>query len=567
MAGKGTKKGKDMLQLLISIATVILLNYIGSFYFFRLDLTAEKRHSLSDATIEFLNDLDDVVYVKVYLEGDFPAEFQKLRNATKEKLDNFRAYANGNLEYEFINPSASEDLKTNEEIYHELTKKGLQYNNIKIQTKDGVGEKIIFPGAILTYKEKEIPVQLLKSQMGVQPEIMVNNSINNLEYELSNSIRKFLIDSKQKIAFIEGHGELNSLQVADFKQTLEEYYVVDRVKIDGLLSSLDGYQAIVIAKPDSVFNDKDKFIIDQFIMKGGSAMWLIDPVQANKDSLRTSSMALGVTRYLNIEDQLFKYGVRLNHNLIQDLQCGAIPITVGYTGNQPRTELFPWFFDPLMIPQSKHPIVNNLDAIKGEFTSTIDTIASSKAKKTVLLTSSRYSRVMNSPVRISLRMVDMDPNKSMFNKPFLPVAVLLEGKFESSFKNTILPPEIKSSPDIAYREESEGARMIIIADGDIMKSHTTIKNGEEFAYPLGKDQYSNAVYGNKDFLLNCMNYLMDDSGLISVRSRELKLRLLDQTRIIEERFFWQFINVGVPILVIIVFGFIQFYIRKGKYSS
>ena len=321
---------------------ILLINLISSFVFKRFDLTSEKRYTLSGTTKDLITGLDDLIYIRVYLEGEFPAGFVRLRNATKEMLDEFRAYSDNNIEYQFINPSESQDNKTRQETYRELARQGLQPTNLQVREGDGSSQKIIFPCAIFTYKGRDMPLQLLKSKIGADPEEMLNNSIQALEYELANTIKKLIIVDKPKIAFIEGHGELSGLEVSDVTRTLSENYIVERVRIDGKLNSLSSYKAIIIAKPDSAFDEKDKFIIDQFVMNGGKILWLIEKVLAELDSLQNKLSMIGLPLSLNLEDQLFRYGVRINANLIQDVQAAAIPVNTAIVGNQPKWELMPW---------------------------------------------------------------------------------------------------------------------------------------------------------------------------------------------------------------------------------
>ena len=557
-------KRQNIVQLILSLAIIILINFIGSFWFYRIDLTSEKRYSLSPATIKMLKSLDDIVYFKIYLDGEFPAGFKRLRNETKEMLNQFRAYSK-NIEYEFINPSASPDKKTRTAIYRQLFNKGLDPTNLEQNENGGHSEQIIFPGGIVTYKEREVPVQLLLSQMGVPSEQVLNNSIQSLEYSFASAIRKLSTTVKPKVGFIEGHGELEKIYVADISNALSEYYDVERVKINHKFKSLEFFKAIIIAKPDSAFDDKDKFIIDQFIMKGGKVLWLIDPVFASMDSLRNTNTTVGIINPINLEDMLFKYGVRLNTNLIQDLQAVPIPVVTGHVGNRPQQSLLPWFYFPLLMPQSNNPIVNNLNAIKTEFISSIDTVGAKGIKKTILLTSSKYSKFINTPALINLELLKKKPDPMEYNKPYQPVAVLLEGKFHSLFKNR-LTPEIFQNPLIDFKEISPNTKMIIIADGDIIKNQVYFNNGKEFPYPLGYDKYTKQSFGNKDLILNAVNYLCDDDGLISVRARELKLRLLDKTKIEDESLYWQIINVIMPVVLIILFGIFQTYFRKRKYT-
>lgn len=565
MNKKGTSRKISLLQLLLALVILVLINNLGGYVFYRIDLTSEKRYSLSPATKDLVKSLDDVVLVKVYLEGEFPAGFKRLRSETKEMLDEFRAYAGDNLQYEFINPSESTDEKKRNEVYQHLVKEGLQPTNLTVKEEGGKSQQIIFPGAIFSYKNRNIAVQLLKSRMGVSSEEMLNSSIQQLEYEFSNSIRKLSNPQKMNVAFIKGHGELDQLHSTDIARSLSEYYTVKQVALDSNIHALEGYDAAIVAKPDSAFSEKDKFILDQFVMNGGKMMWFIDPVYAEMDSLQNKQgMTFGISNPINLDDLLFKYGVRLNDNLVQDLQAAPIPIVTGYSGNQPQQSLFPWFYMPLVVPENVHPIVTNLNAIKFEFASSLDTVSNDGVKKTILLHTSKYSKVLNSPVRISLGIVQQEPKQEQYNKHNLPLAVLLEGQFESVFKNRITTA-IANSNEIKFKAQSKPTKMIVVSDGDVIKNAVSKSSGK--VYPLGFDRYTNQMYGNTNFILNSMNYLTDNSGLISIRSRELTLRLLDKEVLKSDKFFWQLLNTLLPILLLLIYGIVQFYLRKRKYSN
>lgn len=566
---------RDIIQLLTVIGIVVALNVLSGYFFTRFDLTSEKRYTLSDTSKELLENMEDVVYLKVYLDGELPAGFRRLRDRTREMLDEFRAYSNNNIEYEFINPNDQPDEKSRNDLYRQLAKEGLMPTNIQIKSEDGVEQKLIFPGAIMSYRGEETALQLLKSQMGAAPEQMLNSSTEDLEYEITNAIRKLTSIRAESIGFIEDHGELTSRQVADMAKSLSEYYRLERVKINGKLNSLvmraEGdsgavvfpkYKAIVIAKPDTAFTEEDKFMIDQYIMYGGRVLWLLDPVFCNMDSLRYAPSTLAIPVSNNLEDMLFKYGVRVNPDLVQDARCAAIPGPSGYVGDQLQWALQPWIFFPIVVPESEHPIVRNLNGIKLEFASTIDTVGGKDIKKTVLLSTSDKSRVLRTPTQVSLDVMVEEPKPEQFNKQFLPVAVLLEGKFESVFKNR-LTSIIKSDENIKFREEGKSTKMIVVSDGDIMRNHI---NPDGTYLPCGFDKYTSQQFGNKNFLLNAINYLCDDMSLTSIRSRALEIRLLDRKKAEAERTKWQVINVGIPIVLIILFGFLNAYLRRKRYA-
>jgi ABC-2 type transport system permease protein len=576
---KKDPKSDNIIQLVSGLIIIILLNVIGSYIFTRFDLTNEKRFTLSSSTKQMLRETDDIIYFKVYLEGDFPSGFKKLSQSTREMLDEFRAYSD-NIQYEFINPTASEDAKVRKDVYDRLVEQGLEPTDIAVRTKEGQKQQSIFPSALVTYKGRTVPVSLLANQLGAAPDAIINNSVQALEYSLVSAIRKLSVVTKPRIAFIQGHSELSKLETADIAIALSDYYNIEYVDIKGQLNSLterveaeDGkfniinkFKTIIVAKPDSVFSEKDKFIIDQFVMRGGKVLWLIDPVFATMDSLQKTNTTIGITQDININDQLFKYGVRLNSNLIMDLSALPIPMVTGYMGNQPQFEFFPWPYFPVLTSSSSNPVVKNINAVRTEFISSIDTVGGAGIKKTVLLKTSKYTRLAQTPVMISLAILGKDPDTRDFADPPQPVAVLLEGKFESVFTNRI-PKEISQAPEIGFTGKSEENRMIVISDGDIIKNQVQFANGTYIPLPLGYDRHTGQTFGNKELILNAVNYLSDDAGLMDIRSRELRLRALDVNKARENLLGWQLINILVPVLLVIIFGIIQFALRKRRFSK
>lgn len=555
-------RNQSILQLLLLLLILVFVNVVASSLFTRFDFTAEKRYSLSQSSKKIASDLKDVVSFKIYLDGDLPPAFKRLRNSTRELLDEYRIYAGENIQYEFIDPSANPDDKERVQLYKQLNEKGLTPTNLEEKDKSGRSQKLVFPGAIVTYKSRTVPLQLLKSKIGADPEVMLNNSIEGLEYDITSTLRRISNDVAQSVTFLQGQDELNTKQITDIAKGLSEYYNVDTVKIEGKLDALKHYKAVIIAKPLTAFSEKDKFVIDQFIMHGGRVLWLIDRMEMNMDSLVESSTNIAIANDLNLDDMLFRYGVRVNPNLILDLQSAPIPIVTGMVGNQPKQDLFPWYYFPLFNPISKHPIVNNLNAIKGEFVSTIDTVEAENVRKTILLTSSKYSKVQAPPARVSLNMLQDQPDQREYNKMYLPVAVLLEGKFRSNFVNRI-PESIATSKEIGFKALSDSTKMIVISDGDIIASHVSKKGT---IYPLGYDRYTQQTYGNKNFILNCVDYLCDDSGILELRGKEFKLRLLDSSKTSEEASIGWF-NVLSPILIILLYGIFRLWFRKRKYGS
>ncbi len=562
-----SNRNNSIVKVAIGLLVLFLLNIGSSFLFTRIDLTSEKRHTLTPETIKMVKDLDDVVFVRVYLEGEFPADFQRLRNAVKERLDELKAYAGDKIEFEFINPSENPNKELRQQTWRKLVEAGLEPTEITVEGKDALERKLIFPGAIISYKSKEFPIQILRSHDAVPSPEMLNSSINNLEYNIANSIRRLTEKHHSKIGILAGHGELESLQLEDFVKAASDLYAVERVRIDSQLSALTAFDCLVIAKPDSIFNEKDKFIIDQFLMRGGRILWCLDGIDASMDSLKgTSNMqTLGLSKNLNLADQLFTYGVRVKSELLIDRNCSPIALNVGKFGDKPNLQLFPWFFNPVLIPDGKHPITLNVDPIYTEFLSGVDTVGFPFIKKTVLLKTSPYTRIMRAPVRINLGIVGINPDFGKNSAGPQPAAVLLEGKFKSAFANRI-SPEIANSKAIKFKPESiVSTKMIVIGDGDIIKNKTNPEKG--IYYPLGFDTYQKAkIYGNREFLLNALNYLLDDSGLIAVRSREIKLRKLDAEKIVDHKTRWQIINIISPILVVLLLGMVIYFIRKKKYA-
>jgi len=572
------KTKHPLVQLLIAIVILICINIIGYYFFTRFDLTAEKRYTLTTATKKVLKKLDDIIYVKVYLKGDFPSNYKRLRNATREMLDELRAYY-PDLEYEFINPSESpiEEERINE--YRLLIENGLQPTTITQHTKDGISQQRIFPGAFIEYKGRKMPIQLLQTQIGISEEEYINNSIENLEYTFVNAFNKLSRIQKPRVAFIKGQGVLGDRFLIDIANTLSKDYSVEQVELKGNVNALteripkdtldryrisNKFNIIILAQPTQTFEEKDKFIIDQFIMHGGRVLWLIDPVGISMDSLQNQSVTIATPLNLNLEDQLFGYGVRLNYDLIADLKCLPITMITGYSGNMPQFNLMPWYFFPLITPNTNHVVVRNLNALKTQFVSSLDTIEVSGIKKTILLTSSTRSRSMRTPVVVDLNMARQKQDERLYNKKFLPVAVLLEGKFKSLYANR-MASELTDNPIIGFREESKTTAMIVVSDGDIIRNQLSRKDGTPME--LGYDQDTRQFFGNKDFILNAVSYLSDDDGIISIRSREIKIRLLDRTRIASNELFWQILNVVAPIVLIVVFGIAWNTARKQRYTK
>jgi len=573
-------KRQNIKSIAIIVAGIIVFSIISSWFYFRIDLTAEKRHSISPVTRELLSEIKEPLHVTVYLKGDFPPGFTRLSNATREFLNVFCAY-NRNISYEFVNPNAYTDAAQHDTLVARLIRKGLNPTSLNVN-KDGRNEQqLIFPSALVTYRDKEVAVDLLKSQVGVPPEEVLNNSIEALEFNMAIALRKLTIERKPAVAFLEGQREADLIRVADAVRSLREYYAVYKVHPNGNPDSFfliktdpktgkqliePKFRALIIAKPDSLFSEADKFLIDQYIMYGGKVLWFIDPVSASLDSIRTKGRTMAYARDLNLEDQLFRYGVRLNANLIMDMNALSIPVVTGQMGGQPQQTMMPWYFYPLLMPGIDHPIIKNINAIKTEFISSIDTVKADGVRKTVLLSTSKYSKLVSVPIDISLDMLRVQPDQTIFNKPPQSVAVLLEGEFTSLFRNRI-PPVLKDGAKFTPLNQSRNTGMLVVSDGDVILNQVQTSNGQPFPLPLGYDRYSNQLFGNSDLLLNTINYLCDDAGLVTLRTREVKLRLLDSESIKNKQLAIQIMNVLLPILIIIIIGLLIFWRRQYRYIN
>ncbi len=573
---KADVKRSHLLQLLLGLVTIIFINVLGYYFFVRVDLTEEKRYSLSVSTKKLLKEIDEVVFVRCYLDGDMPAEYKALKNETKEMLDQFRAY-NPNIEYEFVDPNGFENRTERDEFYRRLFERGLSPINIKTTKSNTQVQQYIFPYIDIVHKGRTYIAPLLSSKKGVAGEGIIAGSIENLEYNIYSSIRSIVNAKKDKVVFLYGHGELPVENIYDFVSSLSEYYEVDSITINEKLNSLtdriydtvdlskvtieNKYKCMIVAKPTSIFSYKDLYIIDQYIMHGGKVLWLLDALNVSMDSLQAQSSTVAISNFTGVDDILFRYGAKVNTNLIMDLQCAKVPIVTGqYQDNMPQMSYYPWNFFPEIHPNSNHIVSDKISPVKMEFVSSIDTTAS-QAEKTVLLYSSNGTRIMNAPVNVSLNMLKQKQDAKLFNAGSKPVAMLLEGEFVSAFKNR-LTATMEENTQIAFKDFSDTTAMIVVADGDICKNDFI--NGQ--LLPLGYDKYTRQMYGNKEFLVNCVNYLCGDVDLIPLRSREVIMRKLDTAKIERERTFWQVINVVVPVVIILVVGLILTIFRKRKYS-
>jgi ABC-2 type transport system permease protein len=551
------KRGIDIVEFLLMFGIVVLINIIVSQYFFRIDLTGDKRYTISNTSKEILKGLDDVVYVEVYLEGQFPSGFKRLQSSIREILDEFRVYGGNNIQYKFLDPGAEPDNERRSRIYNTLAQKGIQPTNLFAKEKDKKIEKLIFPGALVAYKEKEVPVMFLKGNKGAGPEEILNQSVEGLEFELITSIRQLTQKKRKSIAFVEGHGEFPQDRVSDISRTLTKFYDVYRVDLRQS-KSLENYDALIIARPRTEYSEQEKFMVDQFIMNGGKALFYIDPIHIDMDSIGDNG-TLATAYNTNLDDLLFKYGVRLNQNLIQDLNSGVYPMNVGHIGEKPQIQLVNWKYFPLLNTYAKHPIVKNLDAIYSRFVSTIDTVKSEGIKKTPLVFTSAYTKILSVPFSIEYNQARLEADPKDFNKGSLSVYYLLEGSFTSLYKNRPLPVSGAS-----FVEKGKPTKIIVCSDADIITNEVG-KSGREL--PVGFDKFSGKLFGNKDLIVNSVDYLLDERGIIDIRSKEITLRPLDKVKVEEERSQWQIINLVLPVLLLLLFGVARYYLRKRKYEN
>jgi len=555
---------KNIKTLGITIFILIVLNVLGSLFFQRFDLTKDKRYTLSETSLQIVKQVKNPLSIKIYMQGDLPADFRRLQQETRQLLEEFQAY-NSNIVFEFVDPLENKDESM--DVVKSLYQKGLTPINITVDDKGKQSQAMVFPWAIAVYNNKEVNIPLLKNIMGASTTQKVIGSIQHLEYSIADAINKITKDKQKKVAIIKGNGEMKEVHIAKMLMQIRESYYIGPFTLDsvaknptGSLEALKKYDLAIIAKPTETFSDEEKQVLDQFIMNGGKTLWLIDQVAADMDSLYNQAGAtLAYPRDLNLNDMFFKYGFRINPDLVKDEQGSPIKLATGEQGSATQYQDFIWKYAPLVTPEAKHPIVKNLGGIKFDFASPIDTLKNG-IKKTVLLKSSPYSKKIGTPTEINLNIVtEKTTPQDYVNKGNLPLSVLLEGNFHSVFENRVLPFKENS-----FLSKGKPTKMIVIADGDLAKNQLD-KN--MMPVELGYDQRSGNLYDNKDFVMNCINYLLDDTGLINIRSKDLNLPLLDKEKVYENYNLTQFITIGLPILILLIFGLVFTYIRKRKYSK
>jgi ABC-2 type transport system permease protein len=557
---------KHITRLLAIIAGLVLLNILSSYVFKRFDLTQDKRYTLSEAAKETIAEADSPIVIDIFLKGNFPPEFRRLQQETEQLLEEFKAY-NSNINYQFINPLEAEENR--EEIQEQMRNFGLTAAQVEVQDNGKVSTELVYPWALAYYNNKTVKIPLLKNQLGSTTEERVNNSIQNLEYAFADGFSKLTQPKRRKVAVLKGNGELDDRFVADFFSTLREYYFIAPFTLDSAavspqrtLDQLKGFDLVVSAAPTEPFSDTEKYILDQYTMNGGASLWLVDATENRIDTLSGNTFAFG--KDLNLNDFFFKYGIRVNPNLVKDIYAAPIVLASGQE-RESQYNRYPWFYNPLSSSANNHPVVTNIEAVKFEYASALDTLPNG-ISKTVLLSTSPITQIVGLPTEINidkeipenLKVINEGPDPNKFKAGEVPLAVLLEGEFTSVFNNRVKP--FKLTED---KTSSPPTRMVVISDGDVIRNQ--LDRGRPLE--LGFDKWTQSFYGNKEFLLNTVNYLLDDSGLINIRTKEIAVAFLDPQKTSEERSKWQILNMLLPLGLLAVFGILFQYLRKRKYRQ
>ena len=573
-------KKSALIGLLVSLVVLISVNIIFSYLYVRIDLTQDKRNSLSETTIDMLKNLNEKVYIKVYMKGENqPADYDFFAQKTEDILQEFRRYSK-NIYFEFIDPVKGKSQEESKAIYNEFYKKGLSPIPISKEDASGFSTHFIVPGAMISYKVKEAPSTLVVSDPNGAD--WLNYSVQELEYNLVTTIRQLVNPKVHKVAFTDGHGELDFWNTSWMMYQLRRFYSVERITLEGKINTLrqisiedsvkqtikdngNKYDVLIIAQPTQPFNDMDKFLIDQHVMRGGKILWLIDATNASIDSLQNAGEFFALERPLNLNSLFFKYGVRFNAGLLQDLSCLSIPLPESVIGDKPQYKFWAFPYIVNVVNFSNHPIVRKLKNVKSDFAGTVDFVGGNgDLQKTVLMTSSERTKMVPTPSIVSLGVVKGKPNMEEFAFKYLPMAVLVEGEFNSAYDG-ILPIEFDTIKELGFVKRSPETRQIFIADGDIIRNFVDKKTNQPF--PSGYDIYSRNLYDNTDLLLNCVNYLCADDDLLQIRSKSFKIGLLNPQKVREEKQFYAIINITIPIAIITLMGIIMIIIRKRTYAK
>lgn len=546
-------RNKSFLKIVIVLVLLVLVNYISNNYSERFDLTKDKRYTLSQETVSLVKSIDAPLQIKVYLQGEFPAEFKRIQMETNQFLEELSAL-NDLVQFRFIDPLSNTKA---------LVEKGIQPSRLTVQEGGKVSEAVIFPWAIINYNGKEENVSLLVNSIAPSQEQQLQNSIENLEYEFANAIHKVIEEKSKKIAILKGNGQPADIYQYSFLKKLGEYYRLAEFTLDSVekdpvktLNKLLNYDLSIITKPSEAFSEKEKFALDQYIMQGGKTLWLLDNVYAELDSLMLTGKSLAFNRELHLTDMLFSYGIRINYNVTKDLYSSTIRLASGNTGNQVQYQDFLWHYYPLIFSDNAHPVTKNIDPVLLKFPSSIDTLRND-LKKTILLSSSPLAKIIGTPSNIALNEIADEPDKNSFKDSNTIFGVILEGSFSSAYGSRIMPFEYDQ-----YKAKGTDNKMIVISDGDVALNE--VLRGEPL--PLDKDKWTSQQYGNADLLLNSVHFLLDESGLMKLRSKSVQLQFLDKEKAYEERNYWQLINLLVPLMLLFGFGWVFNFLRKKRHS-
>jgi ABC-2 type transport system permease protein len=545
---------------------VVMLYLVSESLRPRLDLTADKRYSLTDAARRTAAEIPAVVTVELFLTGELQPGFRKLSQAVAEKVRDLDRYSPKPVRLIITDPYQAVAPSARAAYFEELASKGVRPTDVRQQTEQGTITRLIFPGAILRMDGREAGVNFLKQAQGFSAEANLNHSVEGIEYELVSAITKLMVKEKPRLTFLQGKGGLNSWEVYDITRSLDELFTIDFRSADEMAGDQIPPRIIIVANPTIPFSERDKFILDQSVMKGSRLLWMIDPVEVSLDSLSNGMSTLAFPRDLNLGDMLFQYGVRVNSDLVQDVVCSQILVNTAPAGNRPEFTPQPWYYSPLLTPSDAHPVSRHVNFVQSEFVSSIDTVdGMGEVRKTVILSSSPYGRIVRTPASVSLAVIDSPPARELFSIPFIPAGVVLEGRFKSVFRNRMLNNLGIDAPDII--PESPETRMMVFSDGNLMANKVRYNPGNEPSIlPLGYDRVSQQTFGNKEFFINALQYLNDDEGIMELRNRTVRLRLLDKVRTNERKGFFAWLNTAFPVVLILLYALIYNVLRKRRYK-
>lgn len=561
---RSQKRVRALRGFLIGIAAIIALNLLAQYFVVRIDLTEDKRYSIAPQTQELLKELEAPVFIQVYLHGDdLPADFRRLRRSIEELLEEFRVYGGSNIQYRFIDPQSVEPAEARDSLIQYLATHGVAPTNVFVKEEGKRVEKLLFPGAILSYGNKYTSISLLQGDQRAalaNPQEIINHSIENMEYEFASAIYQLTLKEKKKIAYVYGHRELSPPEVDDLNQSLSRFFKIYGIRLPE--ASLDTLDAIIIAKPQTAFTEEEKYQIDQYVMKGGNVLFFLDAVEVREDSINTPEGAVSIGYDHQLIDLLFRYGIRYNYELIEDLNCGVLGLIIGEMAGKPQMEFLPWRYYPIFYNFFPHPVTKNLNAVLGRYVCTLDTVKAEGVKKVPLIASSPKTKILDIPFVIHYNEARLDPDPELFNDGARTVAYLLEGRFRSLYQNRILPTDPRAKTFVS--ESVKPARLFVCADGDFIRNEVNWQKKQ--VLPLGYDRNTGITFDNKRFVVNLLHYMLDDKQLILARNKEVRLRYLDKDRIQEERTFWQAFNLYMPLLLTLLLGVTYHLLRYWRFG-